>query len=47
MSSLCFLCSFEEARRLCESAIAILVKSVGEDDVNVAAALSLQAACLQ
>lgn len=38
---------FEEAERLCRSAINILEKSVGEDDVNVAAALSLQATCLQ
>ena len=40
-------CRFEEAERLCRSAINILEKSVGEDDVNVAAALSLQATCLQ
>ncbi len=41
------LCRFEDAERLCRSAINILEKSVGEDDVNVAAALSLQATCLQ
>lgn len=38
---------FEEAERLCRSAINILEKSVGEEDVNVAAALSLLATCLQ
>ena len=41
------VCRFEEAQRLCKSAIMILEKSVGEEDVNVAAALSLQATCLQ
>ena len=40
-------CRFEEAERLCRNAIMILEKSVGEEDVNVAAALSLQATCLQ
>lgn len=40
-------CRFEDAERLCRNAIMILEKSVGEDDVNVAAALSLQATCLQ
>lgn len=40
-------CRFEEAERLCRNAIIILEKSVGEEDVNVAAALSLQATCLQ
>lgn len=44
----CAICDrFEEAEKLCRSAIAILEKSVGEEDVNVAAALSLQALCLQ
>lgn len=40
-------CRFEEAERLCRNAIMILEKSVGAEDVNVAAALSLQATCLQ
>ena len=40
-------CRFEEASQLCRTAISILEQSMGEDNVNVASALAMQAKCLR
>ena len=40
-------CRFEEASQLCCTAISILEQSMGEDNVNVASALAMQAKCLR